>query len=153
MLELLVEIDAKDLEKTVQILRKETDPLKVLDEAGAILLNRIRQRFLTETDPEGKKWKPSAAGRRRRAKGGTGTLFDTGRLYRSIQLSPIKNGSFNGGEMAQATVYTDVEYAKHHQFGTRRLPIRRFLGVNQKDMDIYGKYLAARLSAALNKGT
>lgn len=146
-----IELDVQDLHKKFEILRKETDPLKVLDEAGAVLLNRVRKRFLNEVDPDGNPWKPSRAGIRRRSKGGTGTLFDTGRLYRSIQLAPTQTKPLAQGEMAESTIFTDVEYGAAHQYGTKRLPKRRFLGINQDDMEIYGKVLARRLNQELNK--
>lgn len=100
----------------------------LLDEANAIILNRIRTRYLNEVDIENVSWKPSIAGIKRRAAGGTGTLFDTGRLFRSIQLARSND--------RERVIGTDVPYASHHQFGTRRLPIRSFLGFNNDDVSV-----------------
>jgi phage virion morphogenesis protein len=80
-----------------------------LDKSAAAILNRLRTTYLAESDPTGSPWVPSLAGKKRRARGGTGTLFDTGRLYRSIQLTKNEKGVRGIG--------TDVPYAGFHQFG------------------------------------
>lgn len=94
-----------------------------LDKSAASILNSLRRTFLAEQDPSGQAWVPSAAGRKRRAKGGTGTLFDTGRLFRSIQLSSSTPG--------ERVISTDVPYGPGLQSGLTeyglRLPPRPFL--------------------------
>lgn len=118
----------------------------ILDEAAALLLNRIRQRFLEEKDPDGNPWIPSQAAIERRKEGGTGTLFDTGNLWRSIQLGdkrPLERiiGTFSD---------KDVSYGKYHQFGVPgRLPIRRFLGFGKSDEDLVNELLQQRLERLL----
>jgi hypothetical protein len=67
-----------------------------LDEVGAMLINRIRTRFLSEQDPDGNPWVPSRAAIRRRQRGGTGTLFDTGDCFTAFSwqaLDPTSAGS------------------------------------------------------------
>lgn len=115
----------------------------ILDEAGSFLLNRIRTRFLQERDPNNQPWIPSEAAIRRRKKGGTGTLFDTGDLYRSIQLAIIND--------RQRAIGTDVPYGHHHQFGTGKFPQRQFLGFNDDDADVLGKLLMKRIADKIEK--
>jgi phage gpG-like protein len=94
-----------------------------LDKSAAAILNKLRASFLAETDPEGTAWVPSKAGARRRAKGGTGTLFDTGRLFRSIQLHKTDRGVREIG--------TDVSYGVKHQQGVDGQVKRVFLGITE----------------------
>lgn len=90
-----------------------------LDKSAAMILNKLRQSFLAETTPSGQPWLPSKAAIRRRAKGGTGTLFKTGHLFRSIQLfSPAKG---------ERTIGSDVGYGADHQYGLNNMTQRVFL--------------------------
>lgn len=115
---------------------------EAVEESSAVLLNRIRRRFLRQVDPEGIPWEPSKAaffrsfgigrdGKKLKRGAGGGTLFDTGTLYNSIQLysiSPL--------EMA---IGTDVFYGVFHNEGTKTLPKREFLGFSDEDIDVaYG---------------
>lgn len=83
---------------------------RALDQSVAAILNRLRTTYLAEQDPSGTPWIPSEAGKKRRAKGGTGTLFDTGQLFRSIQLVP-------GATRGSRTITSDVSYGSFHQEG------------------------------------
>lgn len=91
-----------------------------LDKSAAAILNRLRASFLAETTPSGEKWVQSFSAIRRRKKGGTGTLFDTGRLFRSIQLFKSEKG--------QRAIGTDVPYGVKHQEGLDGMVKRVFLG-------------------------
>jgi len=99
----------------------------VLDEAQALLLNRLRTRFLQQVDPDGVPWIPSQAAIDRNFNGGT--LFDTGKLFHSIQ-------AFAAEGPDERAMGTDVFYGLFHQFGTRRLPVRRFIGYSEEDEDL-----------------
>lgn len=140
----LIKIDlnilSEDFSLRLQQLLKVLQPEKMLDEAGALLLNRMRRRFLAETDPFGNKWIPSQSSIRRRKRGGTGTLFATGRLFHSIQLA--------GTGPNQRFIGSDVMYGKHHQYGTPKLPVRMFLGFNDADATAVEALLRRRLQAA-----
>lgn len=112
-----------------------SDVRDLLDEAAAITLSRIRDRFLHEMDPDGTPWVPSRAGIARRGKGGTGTLFDTGTLFRSIQLFASTD--------TERTIGTNVNYAKKIQLGGwyafdnpkgNLQPARVFLGFGDEDV-------------------
>lgn len=128
------------LGKINQILRA-VDVTEILDEAQALLLHRNRARFLAEEDPDGNKWLPSRAGLRRRATGGTGTLFASGALFHSIQAS-LEHGT-NDRQIA-----TDVPYAFKHQYGVAGMYPRPFLGVSDEDLFLVEARIIQRISEA-----
>jgi len=115
----------------------------VLDEASAFLVSRILTRFLSETDPSGVPWIPSKAGMARRLNGGTGTLFDTGKLFRSIQVYKDSEGSRRIG--------TDVEYGPRLQLGGGpfNLPPRVFLGFSKDDESMVKQIVELRVTEAM----
>ena len=118
----------------------DMDMESLLDESAALLLNRILTRFLAETDPQGRPWIPSRAGINRRASGGGGTLFDTGRLFRSIQVHK---------EEGQRRISTDVPYARQHNFGENGMIPRPFLGFSQSDEELVHSLVDLRIKQAL----
>ncbi len=119
------------------------DPSRAMDEAGSMLLNRIRTRFLAQTDPDGIPWQPSRASQRRLSSGrGGGTLFDSGTLFHSIQL-------FNRGIGVRA-IATDVPYAKKHQEGLDGEVKRVFLGFGVEDVNVAEKIILKNINKALN---
>jgi len=132
-------------------LAKATNTTQILDEAGAVILNRIRTRFLAEEDADGSKWPESRAAEKRKGGGytirggkkwrGTGTLFETGTLFRSLQLA--------GTGPDERKILTDVEYGKYHQYGTKLLPRRVFLAFNQADADLVSTLITRRIEKAL----
>lgn len=124
------------LEK-VNRLQKALNETEILDESAALLLNRIRTRFLAEQDPDGNQWKPS---QRALATGGR-TLFKTGTLFHSLQAYAV-------GQDDRA-IGTDVLYAPFHQFGTPNMVARPFLGFNEDDLSIVEKRIIQRVEEAL----
>lgn len=141
----MLDVDVKGIEELNVLfdrIEEAIDPERVLDEAGAILLNRIRTRFLAETDPFGRKWIPSQAALERKRKGrGGGTLFDSGTLFHSIQL--VNRGPF------ERSIMTDVPYARKHQEGDGVLQ-RVFLGFSNEDAEVVEKLLKLRYQEAAN---
>lgn len=133
-------IGLPELEVKIGKLIKAIDQVEILDEAEAILLNRTRTRYLAETDPDGIPWRPSWAGIRRRRRGGTGTLFDTGRLFHSIQAYRIGANERDIG--------TDVPYGRKHQLGIG-VVTRRFLGVSEDDRSTIELRVIQRVTGAL----
>jgi phage gpG-like protein len=132
--------------KLLGSLSEAFDPRKVLEEAGALLLDRIRARFLREVDPDEEPWPPSEAAIKRRKQGGTGTLFDTGDLFRSIQLTEVVGDS----EYAEMQIFSDTPYGIFHQQGTSILPVRRFMGVSDADSQLVEKLINKRIKEAVN---
>lgn len=135
-------IDFKGIDSIFAAMEASIPVRDVLDEAGAALLNRNRNRFLGERDPDNVAWLPSKAGLKRRSKGGTGTGFDTGKLYHSIQLNATGP---NDREISSA-----VPYDKYFHKGP---PMRAFLGFNDDDMTLFVNIVLKRLSqTTLTKG-
>lgn len=128
---------------TLSKLGDQLDPEGILDEAVAILLNRIRQRFLAEVDPDGRPWIPSLASRIRKATGrGGGTLFDTGRLFHSIQ--EYKDSP------ETRYIGTNVPYAEKHQLGLNGMVRRQFIGASVEDEDLMVRLVEERVRRALS---
>lgn len=130
------------LQRKIGLLAQNLDTTALLDESAAVLLNHIRTRFLSEIDSDGQQWQPSKAAQDRKAGRGGGTLFDTGRLFHSLQA--YTRGSFS------RALGTDVPYAKFHNFGTVRLPKREFLAFGQPDVQIVRDILIRRITEAIN---
>ena len=164
MAEELIEIDAegfRDLVRGIDALEKnllnKSGRNKLVREVGAILLARIRRRFLAETDPDGNRWPVSKAAAIRKGGGktyryvngtrkgfsGTGTLFETGALFQSIQLGRAKDGEVNIG--------TNVPYAPYLQRGTSVLPPRVFLGFGDEDNRLATDFIQKRIDDILTQ--
>lgn len=81
---------------------------------GGYLVSATHQRFISETGPDGKPWRPlrpATLRKRRRGRGNSGTpaiLRDQGHLYQSITYQ------LSGDEIV---VGSNLEYARIHQFG------------------------------------
>lgn len=111
----------------------------ILDEAQALLLNRIRTRFLNTEDTDGNQWEVSEAARRRLISGiGGKTLFDKGNLFHSIQ-------AFQSSGPDERVIGSDVPYGPYHQFGTKKLPKREFLGMSDEDIELIEKIVLLRV--------
>jgi phage virion morphogenesis protein len=99
-------------------------PHKVLAVAAEVMRAQTLRRFATKTAPDGRPWAPRKASRRSKRKSGSGLLVDTGRLRNSI-------GSKIYG--LEAEVGTNVFYGKYHQYGTKKMVARPFLGIGEQD--------------------
>ena len=112
-----------------------------VSEAGAIILNRIRKRFLAQESPDGVPWEPSFAAFKRSFSGRDGgTLFDTGTLFHSIQLFSVSP--------LEKAIATDVPYAPYHQYGVGKLPVREFLGFSDDDFALASAVLLKKIKEA-----
>ena len=116
----------------------------VLDAAAASVLNRIRQRFLEEKDPDGKPWVPSYAGLARRARGDTGTLYDTGRLFNSIELLRKDDG-----ERVVGVNTSQAPYAINHQLGLEGNVARPFIGLGTQDKVVVNLIIKKRVGKSI----
>jgi|WetSurSiteA1Bulk_404760.scaffolds.fasta_scaffold15739_4 phage gpG-like protein len=147
----LTEVDKFDYSKLLERLKRieaVTDPQYILEKATTVVLARIRTRFLREVDPDEVPWLPSQAAVHRRSTLGTGTLFETGRLFRSIQehFEPAPSVSTSSG---QVRISTDVPYAKYHQLGIGQIA-RPFLGFSDNDGLVVERVLQNLIDKALN---
>lgn len=137
-----------ELELKLQAVNQAINTDVMVDEAAAIMLNRLRARFLAEEGPDGK-WEPSEAGVKRKAGGftyrngrrysATGTLFESGTLFHSIQLYRVGAG--------ERSIRTDVPHAKYQQHGQ---PPRVFLGFNEDDVNTASLLILKRVKEAIN---
>lgn len=141
----LIQIEVKGQEsitKKIGLLSTKLNPRDLLDESAAVLLNHIRTRFIQQIDSSGQAWIPSKASTLRASGRGGGTLFDTGRLFHSLQ-------AFTRGEFSRA-IGSDVPYGKFHNYGTVRLPRREFLAFGQQDVKVVQDILIRRITEAIN---
>lgn len=156
MASIFISIAREDLDAALLLVTQACDAGEVADGSLAILLNRIRTRFLAEVDPQLQPWPQSEAARIRRGRGGTGTLFDTGQLFRSIQAAEDEGvlaqavSASDDEFLATRMIGTDVPYAGFHNFGTKTLPRRSFMGANDDDMQVIEAYILRRIRRALN---
>ncbi len=143
MLQLKFNLDGDEqLSLLLGQLESATDAKAILDEAGALAFNRIRTRFLSTENPEGQKWPESKAAKRRAKNGrGGGTLYDTGKLYQSLQLSNVNGGG--------RRISTDVPYAGFVNYGTIKLPERIFMGLSDGDVELIDLLIIKRIEKAL----
>lgn len=119
-------------------------------QASAILLDRTRKRFLSETDPYGKKWRQSEASKSRP----TGTLYDTGGLFQSLKMARVSPGVYkvyvDQNTVNRKTNENISDYAYKHQVGDG-VPERRFLGSAPAEQKEVAELVFGRLVAKLKK--
>ncbi|HZV19954.1 MAG TPA: phage virion morphogenesis protein [Hyphomicrobiales bacterium] len=121
-----VQIEIRGLETVIVATGKlqAFDPFRLLTIIGNTVRNQTVRHFQEETGPAGK-WAPLKESTVRRKRGGHGQILsDTGRLKSSI--SPIVSG-------LEAEIGTNVFYGKFHQYGTRKMVARPFLGLAPRD--------------------
>lgn len=143
VLDLHVELGDVELKfkQVAQLLERQN----LLNESSAILLSRVRTRFLQEKDAEGSSWQPSDRGIKRRSGGytrssvtgklytGTGTLFESGNLFHSIQASRLND--------SEHAIATDVVYGKY------LIGRWNFLGFGREDGRFLEEYWRRKLEA------
>lgn len=98
-----------------QLAAKGEDLTPMLDELGEDEVTRVMLRFESGTAPNGVWWDELTS------RDGQ-PLMDTGRLYNSIEAQVIGKHRLQVG--------TATDYAHYHQFGTKHIPARPFLGVS-----------------------
>jgi phage gpG-like protein len=139
------------LEKSIAGLADALDTTKILDEGAAVIYNRIRSRFLIQQAPDGTTWPVSqAALRRARTNRGGGTLFDTGNLFRSIQL--YADGPATRAIGTNVTSPSGYPYGEKHQYGLNGMVQRQFLGFASEDLDLMSQVIIRRIANGLKQG-
>ena len=129
-------------------LEHELEEFNPLDIAARIVRENLKNRFLQTVDPDGQVWEPSRAALRRQANGRSGkTLFDTGRLFRSIQIHDQSDDSVKVGIPSSDDRNTRI--GKVHQVTGFRGTVRRFIGINDKDVSDVTNELNKRLKRLL----
>jgi phage virion morphogenesis protein len=138
------------LERKLRGLSEALDTRAILDEGAAVLFNRMRTRFIQEVDPEGTPWPQSQAAARRKEKGVIGgTLYESGRLFRSLELFAPDATSRAIGTNAQSA--SGFPYPKMHQFGLGGQERRQFLGFGQEDVQTMLDVILRRVVEGLSK--
>lgn len=116
MAEIVFQVDG--FERVFAVLDKLENPQwdRLLEVVGETLEAQTKQHFQEQGGPEGA-WPPT--------KRGGQILVKTGLLRGSIEHAAI-------GPL-EIAVGTNVAYGKFHQFGTRKMPRRAFLGLTTDD--------------------
>lgn len=111
-----------------RIVRELNNPGPALKITGQLAVRAVQRNFAAQRDPQGKPWARLSAAtierRRNKKKSSIRILIDTGRLRNSINYQ---------SDSKEARVGTNVLYAPFHNFGTRRMPQREFMGVTSED--------------------
>jgi phage gpG-like protein len=143
MITLSVQVDGQEsIAELFGRLESALDTKAILDQSGAILLDNIRRRYLSQINPEGQRWEVSKASQRRARFGlGGGTLYNTGTLFHSIQLA---DDGANG-----RAIKTDVPYAIFANYGTIHMPARVFMDFNPADVEQVMKFINDRITKAI----
>jgi phage virion morphogenesis protein len=124
-----VTIRSEDLINNLnKLITRLADRKVVLRQVGELYKDDINRRIIFQkTDPDGVPWAPWAksTARARLLKGtaGRGLLYDGGKLARSFRVVVGKD---------EVSVGTNVSYAPYLEFGTGRMPARRFMGLSKE---------------------
>ena len=127
-----------------ELSRKLSDLTPVMRSIGEYMLSRTRERFDSETAPDGTKWAQLAQAtikskQRRQTSGSTRTGSSRARsnalpnaiLKDTFLLRDTINYRATSKDVA---IGTPTKYGVNHQFGTKRMVARPFLGVNAEDL-------------------
>jgi phage gpG-like protein len=161
----MIEVSVAGIEAVKRALEKLQKvagaPEEIARDIGIVVERRIKRAFGAATAPEigpdgpggkgaaamGRPWAELAAEtllRRRKGKGkgrgGARILQDTGRLKQSI-ASIVAGGV--------VTIGTGVAYGLFHQGGTKYMPARPFVGINNEDREMMVKMALRYLEAAV----
>lgn len=102
-----IELDDRMVVARLEALKSAGGDPRVMGDIARMMKTSTQMRFRMQQAPDGSRWWPSAAARKR----GGQTLRDTNRLYRSITTR-------HGRGYAEAG--TNLAYARVHQFGIRQ---------------------------------
>lgn len=128
-----------------ELTSKLGDLTPIFASIGEYMLGEVRDRFDSETAPNGAKWAPLAMStienKQRRQKSGT-TRNGKSRVRSNAEPNAILKDTFllrdtmtyNSSAFSVA-IGTPLVYGVYHQYGTARMPKREFLGYNDADLD------------------
>lgn len=125
---LSLKYDDNQSKRYIQALSKRINNIKpALHEIGQLMLASTDENFEKEQNIYGVKWKANTpATQRYKASRGfiMKVLQRRGMLRSSINYKVMNDG---------VSVGTNVVYGQYHQYGTKRLPKREFLGISRND--------------------
>jgi phage virion morphogenesis protein len=147
-----IHLDDRDVLTALQDLQRSTGDLRpALAEIGEVLIESTKQRFGSQTGPDGQPWPANSPvtierkGRDQPLTGKTGNLMD------AIYYNLVGNDALEIG--------SPMKYAAMQQFGGGKdefphlwgdIPARPFLGVSDSDRSAILDILRDHLQAALN---
>ena len=133
----------------------EQDYTEALDEAITVLQDFERSMYLEQRGPNGQGWAPIAFSTANR-KGHTSILVDTGRMFESLTTIDGTQDTIWQTGKTWLRFGTSVPYAHWHQTGTRRMPARPHVGVDQTTADrvgtVLGEAVARRMAERIKHG-
>lgn len=144
----LIEFDTKELTDFLSTLeeriRKNFDSRKALKESGDLIADIIRKRTLSGRDVDLKPFAKSKAGSQKV------DLVDTGKMLSSIETRVLSDseavvGIFDPAQQRKAIV---------HQLGLGGAPVRRFFGIDERDVSSIDQVVAIfarHINAAISK--
>ncbi len=106
-----------------QLIGNVDDMTPAFNAIGEHIVSLVDLNFVYYTDPYSTPWFPLKKPRRR--DGSSKPLNDTGVLKDSITQHSTADS---------VTIGTNVEYGKHHQFGTQHIPQRAFLPTQEQGL-------------------
>jgi len=125
----------------------EADYRPAMEDTEEFLRETHDQHFTNRADPLGNQWPPLAASTVAR-KGHDRPLIETGEMRQSI-LEP-DHPSHIGEILERGMSFgTDDWKAAFHQYGTRRIPQREFVGMNEQEATQITERTADEVVAAL----
>jgi phage virion morphogenesis protein len=128
MMRLSISINDGEVKRKLAKLAEDIGNFKTpLRRSGIYMERKTDQRFRSGGFGKWEKLKPSTI--RRRRKGSSSILQDTGRLKQSVTSSP----DIYHLTKTYLRIGTTVKYAKYHQNGTRHMPARPFLLIDEED--------------------
>lgn len=111
----------------------------VLELLATTMEGQTKRRWDAQAGPDGP-WAPLKESTLKRKKKGTAILVETGRLRGSITHNVVGDTAYIG---------TPVFYGSYHQFGTRKMVARPFLGLTAEEGDELEQVLAAYIESVL----
>lgn len=136
-----ITINDAELKAELQKLTAKLNNLRpFFNDVGETLLNSTRARFRSQTDPDGKAWKPLSEDYKRHKKRNKDKILT---LYGHLRGTLVKQANKDS-----LRVGTPLIYGATHQFGRPKwnIPDRPFLGLSADDrndlLDALNEYLA-----------
>lgn len=151
---------AAKLSRRIATIRERLGVGAMTEGIGNLLLERTLRRFDQEVDPDGKPWQDLAPAtimiKRRLGYGNKGKLKRTETLRNSID---IVKGSVSGAVFTNtgAGVRLGVKggskvaaYGRAQNYGTERIPARRFLGIGALDVKAVDSFMRRRAQQVMD---
>lgn len=124
---------------------------QALDDAIGLIQNWEREMYLGQFGPDGTAWAPLSPVTIAR-KEHSAILVDTGRMFESLTTPNGTQDTIWITGPSWLTFGTEVEYAHFHQTGTKRMPARPHVGLNEATVTQISQRLADAVASRINQG-